>query len=148
MLITGQQFNDQYGCEWFVKLTNETCIHNGLEFKEGLNKDTIEFNSERSCGPGGLYFCKYEHFGRWTYYNKTKMEYMWDVKIPNDAEVVIMDNKIKCNMFILLNKRCIWTDHDLCLKAIKYNQRNIQFIKVRSTDAMWFEMCRYSGFIK
>ena len=56
MLITGQQFNEQCGCLPFVKLTNESCIHNGLEFKEGLNKDTMEFNSEKICGPGGYIF--------------------------------------------------------------------------------------------
>lgn len=148
MLITGQQFNEQCGCLPFVKLTNESCIHNGLEFKEGLNKDTIEFNSEKICGPGGLYFCDYRHFGKWTCYNKKEMYYMWDVKIPDNASILMMDKKLKCDMFILSNKRRIWTDSDLCLEAIKYDKRNMQFIKVQSTDAMWLEMCRQSGFIK
>ena len=29
----------------FVKLTNKSCIHNGFEYKEGLNVDKLEFDT-------------------------------------------------------------------------------------------------------
>jgi hypothetical protein len=44
----------------YFKLTTEDCIHNGYQYKEGLNCLEGEFNNEQICGPGGLYFCRKE----------------------------------------------------------------------------------------
>jgi hypothetical protein len=41
----------------YVKLTNKNSIHNGYQYKEGLNCLNGEFNHKRICGSGGLYFC-------------------------------------------------------------------------------------------
>ena len=106
-MITGKQFNEIYYNEKFIKLTNHTCIHNKLKFKEGLNEDLVPFNPSRECKKGGLYFCNIDDFTDWIEYSDKKMYYMWNVKIPDDAKVVVMENKIKCDKFILSNKRRI-----------------------------------------
>lgn len=43
-MISGKVFNEKYGHIKFVKLTNESCIHNSFKFKTGLNED-IYFHS-------------------------------------------------------------------------------------------------------
>ena len=134
IMISGTQFNELYKGESLVKLTNGQRIHNGFEFKEGLNVDTIDFNPIDQCSPGGFYFCKYEDFGKWIYYREVKMDYMWDVKIPDDAKVVILDNKIKCNKFILSDSRIIWNNEQLCLDVVKQNGYALRWIKKRTRD--------------
>ena len=49
----------------YVKLTTENDTHNGYQYKEGLNCLNGEFNNEKKCGPGGLYFCRKENIGKW-----------------------------------------------------------------------------------
>jgi hypothetical protein len=66
------------------------------------------FNSRKVCGPGGLYFCEERDYRKWLEYGDKKMVYMWDVEIPDDAIVVVMDEKVKTDKFILSNKRCIY----------------------------------------
>ena len=36
----------------YVKLTTQNCIHNGYEYKEGLNILNEEFNNEKICNKG------------------------------------------------------------------------------------------------
>lgn len=72
----------------YVKLTNESCCHNGFQYHEGYNHDTKKFIPDHSTNKGGLYFCEYEDFGKWIHYNDNgKMEYMWDVTIPDDVGI-------------------------------------------------------------
>ena len=120
MMISGAEFNQFNKGTGFVKLTNKDCIHNGLEFKEGLNEDILEFDSSEECVPGGLYFCKYKKFGDWIQY-RANIEYIWDVDIPDDAKVMTMDYKIKCDKFILSNKRSIWNDKIICTELVSQN---------------------------
>ena len=48
------------------RITNEEEIHNGFQYKTGLNTDHIEFSPKGVCSSGGLYFfdlkeyCKYK----------------------------------------------------------------------------------------
>ncbi len=129
----------------YVKLTNKTCIHNGFEFKEGLNTDTIPFNIDKECCAGGIYFCRLDDIFRWLNYNNMEMYYIWDVKIPkvdereNDVKVMIYENKIKASSIILSNKRKIedldiWNKLDFQLKAIKWGGYSIQYIKNPSEE--------------
>jgi hypothetical protein len=92
----------------YIKLTTEYCIHNGYQYKEGLNCLNEEFNNKKICGPGGLYFCRKEDIFKWIYYNNTLMHYIWDVKLCEDSKIVDMGDKLKTNKFILTNKRSIW----------------------------------------
>jgi len=38
------------------KITCENEIHNGFQFHDGLNIDTVPFNPNGSCKPGGIYY--------------------------------------------------------------------------------------------
>ena len=59
MLLTGSEFNSQYGHLNFYKLTSESENHNGFQFVTGLNRDHVEFN------PSGFYFTDEEHMAIW-----------------------------------------------------------------------------------
>ena len=134
-MITGNEFNEQNKGVRFVKLTNESCCHNGFKFKEGLNVDTIEFNEKEKCGPGGLYFCGYEDFIKWTHYgDHERMEYMWDVTIPDEEKVIFMKNKLKVHSFILSNKQYIWDNDKLCLESVKYNGNALRHVKDQTEE--------------
>lgn len=56
----------------FVKLTNESCCHNGFQFREGLNVDTVPFSTKTECCAGGIYFTTTEHFYEWLDYGGEK----------------------------------------------------------------------------
>jgi hypothetical protein len=56
----------------YVKLTTKNCIHNGYEYKEGLNILDGEFNNKKICGSGGLYYCHKKDISRWVSYNGKK----------------------------------------------------------------------------
>ena len=60
----------------FVKLTTKDCIHNGYEYKEGLNVLNGEFNTKSICAEGGLYFCREEDIYYWVHYNGKLMYYI------------------------------------------------------------------------
>ena len=49
----------------YVKLTTEDCVHNGYQYKEGLNYLNGEFNPVKICAKGGLYFCDEKDIGKW-----------------------------------------------------------------------------------
>ena len=105
-MLTGKEFNKQYNGTVFIKLVNDKSIHNGFYFGEGLNICTDLLNldeNDTSC----IYFYKFDDLSEWLDYNGNHMTYIFDVAIPNDATVLIMNNKMKCNKFILSNKRLI-----------------------------------------
>jgi hypothetical protein len=96
----------------WVKLTTRDCIHNGFEFKEGLNVDVIPFNTSGYCTPGGIYICEFQHILLWLSYNDKEMYWMWDVDIPDDAKIYKEPKqKVKCDKLILSNKRPIYQNY-------------------------------------
>lgn len=105
--ISGKRFNVIYQGVPLVKLTNESCIHNGFEFVEGLNIDVHQFRYDSKCGSDGLYFCNLKDVERWLDYGSRPMVYMWDVTIPDDAKTMVYGDKFKADKFILSNKRSI-----------------------------------------
>ena len=92
----------------YVKLTTENDTHNGYQYKEGLNCLDGEFNNEKICDSGGLYFCRKEDIYKWINYNDKVMHYIWDVELCEDSKIVDMGDKLKTDKFILKNKRTIW----------------------------------------
>src|SRR5437868_3604498 len=132
-ILTGKEFN-QKGIQLY-KLTQESNIHNGLEFKEGLNKDILPWNISSSCSPGGIYTTKTGCFYKWLRYSGIFMYWRWKVTIPDEAKVFIEDNeKVKVDQLILSD--CIpiqemkeWEDETVQLKAIKQNCCAIDYIK-------------------
>lgn len=104
--VPGSYFNEMFTNCKVVKLTNSTSCHNGYQYYEGLNIDVQKFKYDTETG-NGLYFCRESDSGDWLSYGPQDMVYAWDVKIPHDARVVVYDNKLKADQFILSNKRKI-----------------------------------------
>ena len=119
MAITGKEFNETYPNANVVKLTVADNNHNGFQYKEGLNHlpDNDPFNDNPVCDKGGLYCCFKKDFGLWFHYGDKYMANIWSVTIPDDAKVVVMDNKIKVDRFILSNMEPLLS-RDNCLTAV------------------------------
>lgn len=110
----------------YVKLTNESCYHNGFQFREGLNVDTVSFSTESECCAGGIYFTRMEHFHKWLCYSGQSMMYCWDVIIPDDAKVHHYNTKSKEDRIILSNKRLI-------LEMSELQNESVQIAAVQRT---------------
>ena len=123
----------------YIKLTTENDTHNGYQYKEGLNCLDGEFNNEKICGSGGLYFCRKEDIGKWSFYNYKKMHYIWDVKLCEDSKIVDMGDKLKTDKFILSNKRSIWDNEEICKLVVQQNGLLLKFVK---QDIMNEEICK------
>ncbi len=106
-VYTGANFNIITEGRAFVKLTNKDSAHNDFSFFEGINVDSVPFNPHDECTPGGIYFVEKKYFINWLQYNENTMEYVWDVKIPNDARVYVENYKFKSDRIELYNKRKI-----------------------------------------
>lgn len=118
--MLGKEFNENYGSNNYIKLTNECCSHNNFQYEEGLNTDTKEFDITGSCNETGLHFSDYNNLVKWLHYgNNNHMHYIWDVSIPDDALVIFTKEAVKCNKFILSNKRSIWDNNDMCMEIVK-----------------------------
>ncbi len=102
----------------YVKLTTENCIHNGYQYKEGLNCLNEEFNNQNICCSGGLYFCRKKDICKWIYYNDKNMHYIWDVELCEDSKIVDMGDKLKTDKFILKNKRTIWDNYEMAVHCV------------------------------
>ena len=66
----------------FYKITNEQELHNGLQYKTGLNIDPIPFNPNGSCLKGGIYYTTAEHILEFLDYGP----WIREVTIPVDAQ--------------------------------------------------------------
>ena len=119
-VISGKEFNELYPDKTFIKLTNKDEIHNGFQFKTGLNIDTIQFNPTGECSTGGLYFCDENDVGRWIEYGNKKMTYYRVVKVLDDANIYIEEYKFKTDKFILGEKQSIFDNLNYCKLITDY----------------------------
>jgi hypothetical protein len=115
----------------YVKLTAQNNSHNNFLFQEGLNTDHLPLN-DKECEAGGLYFTDMDNWTKWIDYSEEYIMYwIWDCE-PVGEIITFKDNnsriKYKAQSFILSNPRCIWTDFDFQLSAIKVYGKGIQFI--------------------
>lgn len=136
--MLGKDFNEKYGSENYIKLTRENCIHHNFQYKEGLNEDTNEFNPDKTCEYGGLFLCKRTNFVKWLLVSgdiNDPMYYLWDVSIPDDALVTVMDNNtVKCNKFILSNKTSMWDNYDTCMEIVEKDGLFLHYVKNQTYD--------------
>jgi hypothetical protein len=153
-MISGKEFNDKLANDSafshykkeLVKLTVENNIHNGFEFKEGLNVDTVPFDASGTCKKGGFYFTFSHCWSEWLNYGDKFMYWMWDVKIPDDTQVYLeSETKIKADKIILENKRCIYDDEERCMLAVRQDGWAIRFINDPS-EAVQLEAVRQNGY--
>ena len=126
--ISGKKFNEIFAGVPLIKLTNESCCHNGMNFVEGENIDNNEFRFDQSCGADGIYFCRLEDMFSWLEYSSSPMYYMWDAEISVNARAVMYRNKLKANRLILSNKRKI--SHYVCDKLMGMVQNSEAIEKI------------------
>ena len=101
--MTGSIFNqflDKFDIKLF-KLTNETEIHNSMQFVTGYNEDPLVFDTKSYCSPGGIYLTDAENLKHWIV-TLGDIKWIRSAKIPDDALVFIEPNgKIKVSHVIL-----------------------------------------------
>jgi len=128
-MITGKQFNkdnentclNKQNTSRFVMLSSKTDPH-----KELLNEHP------------GLKIYKYEKFPMGVYNLTESMVFMWDVCVPDDAQVKVNTSHMECNKLILSNKQPIWTNNENCLLAVKFDGLLLYFIE-NQTDEICIE---------
>ena len=82
----------------FYKILAKDMIHNGFEYKPGLNVDRIPFNPDSKCAPGGLYFSDLENIHKFFGYGPLIAR----VTLPPDARVIRESkDKLKADKIIL-----------------------------------------------
>lgn len=110
-VVSGKKFNELYKDTKFVKLTNGPEIHNGFQFVDGLNIDTVEFNPTSQCCAGGIYFCVKDMTEHWRR-NLASIFFIRDVTIPDDAQVYCESEKFKADKIILSRRRLFYHSFD------------------------------------
>jgi hypothetical protein len=133
-VLSGSEFNKQYPSTLFVKLTNETEIHNGFQFKTGLNIDVNKFNPIGECKFGGIYFCEIDKARLWFRYGYTICVNCRDVQIPDDAQVYIEYDKFKADKLILSSKTEIWSHNKLCQTIVAQEEESLQKVKLQTEE--------------
>jgi hypothetical protein len=85
----------------YYKIINEKHNHNGLQYKEGLNVDNVPFNPSGECNPGGMYFFKLKNLADFLHFGT----YIYEVTLPEDAQIYHEKRKSKADKIIISNKR-------------------------------------------
>ena len=140
-VINGKQFNQKYQQNKFVKLTNEKENHHNYQFQTGSNVDSITFNPQGNCQPGGIYFCEISKLSLWLHYNPEigPMVFVRWVTIPNDAQIYIESDKFKADKIILGDRQQIadlqeWADPVYCSAAVRLNSHALQYVKEQTPE--------------
>ena len=138
MLLTGDDLaraNTTY-----YRLTNEDECHNGFQYRDGLNVDTVPFDPSGTCRPGGLYFFSRVQLGRLIDYIPENFIPYWisEVTFPPDAKIWKMEGKYKADKFILGERQTIFrTDCELLIEFVfKFAVRaeKVDFVKTLLSD--------------
>jgi hypothetical protein len=126
----------------FYKLTNHDNLHHGFQYQNGLNVDTIPFNPNGECEPGGLYFFNEVQLLEWDEYVRNPC-YIWDVEIPTDALVYHEEGKSKASAIIITNCRPFsrhapdyidWENPEICLAAVKQDVWVLRHVKEQTPE--------------
>lgn len=135
-VYSGEKFNLLSKEVRYVRLTTESENHNGFQYKTGLNVDHLRFDCSEPCSPGGLYFCRFDEFGKFVKYADKFCVNMRDVTIPNDAIVYVEYDTFKTDRFILGKPVKIFENYKLCLEVVNYLSFALYFVKNQT-----FEIC-------
>ena len=134
---TGKEFNQKIN-QLLFRITNFTETHRIIQYRSGLNVDTIPFNPTKECQQGGLYFFDQSQINNYKQYVHPDDAY-WirQVEIPDDARVYVEFGKYKADKFILRSRLPIgnYQPDKLCNMYAQY----IESIKqVYGTDSNKF----------
>ena len=141
--FSGEDFNKLFPDTKFVKLTSETENHNGFQFNDGLNVDTMSFNPFGTCLAGGIYFTDIQKAYMWFKYNASVMKYFRDVTIPDDARVYIEENKFKADKMLLGPRNVI--GQDIIKQVIELNGFYLQYVKEQTNEMCILAVQRYGS---
>ena len=145
MLLTGKEFTNHYNKSdtKFYKILKEDLIHNNYQFVNGINIDPIPFNPDGECSKGGFYFTEYNKIACWLEYTDD-LTYIADVKIPDNAQVYVEENKFKADKFILnLNNKIdikdheCWNNAEFCEMAVQQDGCALKYV-INQTE----ELCK------
>ena len=147
-VYSGKEFNLLYQKPLY-KVTNQKEIHYKLEYKDGLNCDTMVFNPTALCSSGGLYITGFELLPKYFKYGV----YLRDITIPDDALVYVEPYSFKCNKIILGSRRLIrelewWNDINFCKRALNLDGELIRYVPktLKSVD-IYKEALTNTGFV-
>jgi hypothetical protein len=92
----------------YYKIFNESDKHNGFQYVDGLNIDSIPFNDDPndSCVKGGFYFSDAEHICEFLGYGN----YIREVSLPDDAKMVKNGNKWRADKLFLHERKDLRKD--------------------------------------
>jgi hypothetical protein len=117
----------------WIRLTNETGKHRGVQYHEGLVRDPLEWNTSRECCEGGIYFCKREHVLHWMRYLGEPMVWAWTVDIPDGARQRHYIFQSKSEAVVLSHRRPVAViiaelTEDELIRAVSRDRAAIQYI--------------------
>lgn len=121
-----------YDLDQFIKITNSDGKNRGFQYKEGINEDINDLNTNDECGKGGLYFCRFRDFDKW--FSMYGDGIVWKVDIPEGEEYIEYSDKLKAKRIILSEPKKIYEDYELCKIAIKTNGLALKFVKNQTEE--------------
>ena len=83
----------------YIKVLTQDLKHREYQWKFGLNSIDA-FNTTNECTSNALYVCEIKDFFKWILLYPN-IAYVGYVTIPDDAKIVVTENKIKINKVIL-----------------------------------------------
>lgn len=86
----------------YYKVIRKNLIHYSQKYHEGLMELEEPFNTDPTCGEGGLYFCEEKDLAYWiTLYNNNELGFIAEITLCPDSRVVKMKDKLKTDKFIV-----------------------------------------------
>jgi hypothetical protein len=83
----------------YIKILRKGLNHYDYQWKIGLNEIDV-FNTSNECTKDALYICEVKDFFRWMNLYRD-IEWVAHATIPEDAQTITMEDKIKTNKVIL-----------------------------------------------
>ena len=95
--LSGKELNYLFPNEQFRKKIHANMCMKGFQYKIGINRDTLAFNTRNECCPGGLYFTTADFIEKFS--DETYGKTIYGVRIPDEARVYIEGpDKLKADM--------------------------------------------------
>ena len=132
----------------FIKWINSNMCNKGLQFKVGLNTDTLPFSTKGDCVRGGIYYCDFKYVMKWQSLGYT---HLCTVKVPEDAQTVRLSDKYRSDKIIIIDPPVpfkdhkMWKDNEICKHVVEHNGYALQFAK-EQTDEICKLAVKQDGF--
>ena len=92
----------------FLKFTNKEEMHNGYQWRTGLNKDHLKFRRSGPCGPGGLFFCELHDLYYWAGHSDAMWVRVVHPQLDGEGKQVLqLQNKWKAHSVVAEERRSL-----------------------------------------